>query len=158
MITVRPNTFETNSSSTHSLCIVAADQYDKFTNGEMLYDLCAEKLITLEEAHNRLKSDDSQKCAELTLDDFTFLVSHYNDARKYIDPHRASKVDPAVVEEFKSRTFLTNELIESITDWLAWEDLFTYKRLSDDQELEFFSTHKTINDVEVVAFGRFGWN
>ena len=158
MITVRPNTFETNSSSTHSLCIVAADQYDKFTNGEMLYDLCAEKLITLEEAHNRLKSDDSQKCAELTLDDFTFVVSHYNDARKYIDPHYVSKVDPAVVEEFKSRTFLTNELIESITDWLAWEDLFTYKRLSDDQELEFFSTHKTINDVEVVAFGRFGWN
>lgn len=158
MITVRPNTFETNSSSTHSLCIVAADQYDKFAKGEMLYDLCSEKLITLEDAHNRLKSDDLQKCAELTLDDFTFVVSHYNDARKYIDPHRIVKLDPTVVEEFKSRTFLTNELIESITDWLAWEDLFTYKRLSEDQELEFFSSHKTINDVEVVAFGRFGWN
>ena len=158
MITVRPNTFETNSSSTHSLCIVAADQYDKFANGEMLYDLCDEKLITFEEALNRLKSDDSQKCAELTLDDFTFVVSHYKDARNYIDPHRVGKVDPTVVEDFKSRTFLTNELIGSITDWLAWEDLFTYKRLSDDQELEFFSSHKTINDVEVVAFGRFGWN
>ena len=44
-IQVRRGVFETNSSSVHSLCICSADDYDKWKNGELLYDFYNEALI-----------------------------------------------------------------------------------------------------------------
>lgn len=38
-INIRSNVFETNSSSVHTLCICTEDEYEKFKNGELLYDL-----------------------------------------------------------------------------------------------------------------------
>ena len=37
-INIRSNVFETNSSSVHTLCICTEDEYEKFKNGEWLYD------------------------------------------------------------------------------------------------------------------------
>lgn len=52
---VRSNTFETNSSSTHSICMCTKDQYDKWASDwdnlkadSILY--CEEELVTVEEA------------------------------------------------------------------------------------------------------------
>ena len=53
MKTIRIGTFETNSSSTHSITMCMKDDYKKFKNGEMyLYD---EKLITPQEKFNYKK-------------------------------------------------------------------------------------------------------
>lgn len=38
-INIRNNVFETNSSSVHTLCICTKEEYEKFKNGELLYDL-----------------------------------------------------------------------------------------------------------------------
>lgn len=61
MISVRKNVFETNSSSTHSLCICTENEYDKFKNGDMMYDDYNEELQfvsdkELEEDEYRYKS------------------------------------------------------------------------------------------------------
>jgi len=50
MIKVRYRTFETNSSSTHSLVICTEEEYEKFKNGEMLFD------------YNKLINRDSIEC------------------------------------------------------------------------------------------------
>ena len=66
MITIRQNTFETNSSSTHSICICTKDQHDKWVKGELYLNntwkwddedelLKGKKFITKEEAINFLK-------------------------------------------------------------------------------------------------------
>lgn len=66
MITIRRGTFETNSSSTHSICICTKDNYDKWVNGELYlnesgswYDrdnlLTGKEFITKDEAINFLK-------------------------------------------------------------------------------------------------------
>ena len=63
MITIRQNTFETNSSSTHSICICTKDQHNKWVHGELFlnesYDkdsiLEGKEFITKEEAINFLK-------------------------------------------------------------------------------------------------------
>ena len=54
---VRSNTFETNSSSTHSICMCTKDQYngwasdwDSLEADSVLYSNCKEKLVTVEEA------------------------------------------------------------------------------------------------------------
>lgn len=55
MIKIRRGTFETNSSSTHSITICNKDMYDKFVNGEDIYiDFWGNKLITKEEALEKL--------------------------------------------------------------------------------------------------------
>lgn len=61
MISIRKNVFETNSSSTHSLCICTENEYDKFKNGDMMYDDYNEELQfvsdkELEEDKYRYKS------------------------------------------------------------------------------------------------------
>lgn len=47
---IRCGVFETNSSSTHSICICTKEDYDKWKNGEMLYDCYAEELVSLDDA------------------------------------------------------------------------------------------------------------
>lgn len=61
MISVRRNVFETNSSSTHSLCICTEEEYEKFKNGSMMYNDYSEELQfvsdkELEEDKYRYKS------------------------------------------------------------------------------------------------------
>ena len=48
MKTIRNNVFETNSSSTHSVSVFYAEDYEKFKNNELLYDPKSDELITLE--------------------------------------------------------------------------------------------------------------
>ena len=50
MKTIRANTFETNSSSTHSMIILTEEEYDKLESGELY--LNDDEIITKEEAKN----------------------------------------------------------------------------------------------------------
>lgn len=50
MKTIRANTFETNSSSTHSMIILTEEEYDKLESGELY--LNDDEVITKEEAKN----------------------------------------------------------------------------------------------------------
>ena len=42
---VRRAIFETNSSAVHSLCIVTEDDFNKFKDGELVYDRWNEELV-----------------------------------------------------------------------------------------------------------------
>lgn len=44
MFSIRKNVFETNSSSTHSICICTAEEYKKFRSGDMIFDSYNEEL------------------------------------------------------------------------------------------------------------------
>lgn len=46
-IQIRRGIFETNSSSTHSLTMCMSDDFDKWKNGELVYDNYIGKLITI---------------------------------------------------------------------------------------------------------------
>ena len=55
MFSIRKNVFETNSSSTHSLCICTADEYEKFRDGETVYDSYNDELVTVSD--NEIEED-----------------------------------------------------------------------------------------------------
>ena len=44
---IRHGVFETNSSSTHSICICTQEEYDKWMRGEMIYDNYNDKLVPI---------------------------------------------------------------------------------------------------------------
>lgn len=50
MIQTRFGVFETNSSSTHTLCIVSDDEYKKLVSGELFIEDYGEEVYTREEA------------------------------------------------------------------------------------------------------------
>ena len=67
MFSIRKNVFETNSSSTHSICICTADEYERFIDGETMYDSYNEELVTvsdneIEEDEYRYKSFNDMGC------------------------------------------------------------------------------------------------
>ena len=57
-IQIRRGIFETNSSSTHSLTMCMADDFNKWKNGELIYDYYGDKLIPItdEKYQNWLKN------------------------------------------------------------------------------------------------------
>lgn len=46
---IRKSVFETNSSSTHSLCIVSKEEYEKYKKGELIFDKYEDELVKLTE-------------------------------------------------------------------------------------------------------------
>lgn len=51
-IQVRQGVFETNSSSVHTITMVNESDYEKWKNGELLYDRYVEGLVPLNEIEN----------------------------------------------------------------------------------------------------------
>lgn len=44
-INIRNNVFETNSSSSHSLCVCTKEEYEKFKKGDLVLDIYESELI-----------------------------------------------------------------------------------------------------------------
>ena len=55
--------FETNSSMVHSLCIVTKDDFNKFENGELIYDRWNEELVDASKV-NLNEDEDNQYWTE----------------------------------------------------------------------------------------------
>ena len=49
MKVIRAGVFETNSSSTHSICICTQEEFDAWKKGQLYYDYYSDKLISPEE-------------------------------------------------------------------------------------------------------------
>ena len=87
MKTIRANTFETNSSSTHSMIILTEEEYNKLESGELYLD--DNEVITKEEAKNiflkhmnedKYEYDDNLSFEENIknyLDEFEYYSSEY---------------------------------------------------------------------------------
>ncbi|MBQ8298415.1 MAG: hypothetical protein IJX99_00830 [Clostridia bacterium] len=54
MKNIRRGTFETNSSSTHSITICTEDEYTKWEKGELYFDRWSDKFITKEEYDEKI--------------------------------------------------------------------------------------------------------
>lgn len=76
--TIRFNTFETNSSSTHSICICSDEEFNKFKNGKLFFSDWGREFLTEEEAISRVLNGrtmeellaDFEESEGLSLDDF----------------------------------------------------------------------------------------
>ena len=126
---VRSNTFETNSSSTHSICMCTKDQYDSWANDwdsleadSVLYSNCKEKLVTVEEAVK--------------------YANRYHDYVELSDILNAYslKHDDAV-DYMRDEGFMTCDDFDNNNDNESYYDEFV-----------------TPGGETVVAFGNYGWD
>lgn len=86
---IRRGTFETNSSSTHSITMCKESDFDKWKNGEMYWDRWEEKLVSKEEVEKemaKLKEEFISKHPDYDEDDVDWeeqLEDYLNSDKEY---------------------------------------------------------------------------
>lgn len=146
MKTVRLGVFETNSSSTHAICMCSDEDYQKFLDCElfMTYDRCDNyKLVTAEEIYEQFKKEftvDELAGRYPTLDEFKEVLRSKGNF-SYIENDDPDAYDSE--EEFRSA---------KIEDWLANESYGNAHNYHRDEYETFTSKFNG-----VVAFGYYGY-
>lgn len=56
IINIRQGIFETNSSSTHSICILSQEDFDNWENNQLYFDENSKKFLTYDEVKEFLQS------------------------------------------------------------------------------------------------------
>lgn len=154
MKTIRMNTFETNSSSTHSLTIVPEEEYEKFENCDLLLDYST-FVSTEDEYKNVMKnlksyednmSDEYRATykTELTLEKFKEVLSKlYTNDLSYYQRRNARKDIQTHHDAVKAA---------------LGEDIDTYNTMGGE-ECETFAQHYTTKSGDkIVAFGYYGYS
>jgi hypothetical protein len=77
MISIRRNVFETNSSSTHSICICTEDTSNKWKNGELVWYVWNNELISVDEANKHRDEYDE--------DEFDSVFQSYDYQDGYLE-------------------------------------------------------------------------
>ena len=125
---VRSNTFETNSSSTHSICMCTKDQYNSWASDwdslradSILYSNCRENLVTVKEAVNDVNSYREV----IKLSDVIDANSHEHDD---------------AIESLREEGYMTCDDFDDCTEGDSYYEEFV-----------------TPGGETVVAFGNYGW-
>lgn len=58
MIQIREGVFETNSSSTHSICMCMKSEFEAWKNGESIYNSWKERIFTAKELREYIDNDE----------------------------------------------------------------------------------------------------
>ena len=156
---IRRGTFETNSSSTHSITMCSGNEYDAWMAGELYFVPNDETFLTEKE---RLAYGKRELIRSLVITDRELGTLTYNGVTVEYDRDNFSD------RRTKLETFLTKENIDAISDeeaenYLAdmgfWEEPVTYDEYDDyiSDYYESFKRSYEISDTErVVAFGYYG--
>ena len=131
-IKIRPNTFETNSSSTHSMVIAPENEFQRWMRGEIYFHKRQDRFATKEEIFEKIKSNpENYKYSNLP----QFLALETEEERKeYVENNLAfaDEID-----------FIDEELYE-----LGW---VTYDQFVDDEYLEVETSSYTTPGGEKLS-------
>ena len=147
---IRIGTFETNSSSTHSITMCMKDDYKKFKNGEMyLYD---EKLITPQEKDLIIRKEIFESQIEIDWNNET--ITFEGNTIKYEDyDDRKRKIEDLCTQERLNS--ITKEEVNNFDE--SEIGIYNYEQYEDDEYLETFKEeYTTPNGDVIVAFGKYG--
>lgn len=145
MIQIRHSTFETNSSSTHSLNICTRQEWNDWREGKLLYNPYEEKFID-----NYLLSEEKKQAKLREYYDTEIKKEYYKDFPD-LTKEELSKLMMMAVQD----NFIFQDL-----SGLEDNDYYTYDAYWDrNDELEGYSEYYTSKaGDEIVIFGEYGYN
>ena len=144
---IRRGTFETNSSSTHSITMCSENDFDKWKNGELYY--CQDdgkfydeegriKVIKEHIVYNRAKYDNGN----YTYKDKTV---EYKNLKELYTEENLSEITYKDIEEYLEEDFDYYEIPITYEDW---DNYFEYEKYED--------AYTTDGGETIVAFGYYG--
>ena len=84
---IRRNVFETNSSSTHSITMCMKSEFDKWVNGELVWDKCGDKLVPITpEIQSEMHKKYSQYMTYDQFNDWEYM-EHETYEHRYTTPN-----------------------------------------------------------------------
>lgn len=135
-VTIRRSVFETNSSSTHSLTMCMKDEFDKWKNGELLFNVESDSFIP-------------NKRHEFTEEDMEDMKRWYE--REYNTSWENRRWNHT--EKYVKRIYA------QFLDWGGYEDeVYSYEEYSNGNLEYFADKYTTPNGETIVAFGTFGYD
>ena len=108
---IRRGTFETNSSSTHSITMCKESDFDKWKNGEMYWDRWNESLVSKEEVEKemaKLKEEFISEHPDYDKDDI--------DWEEQLEDYLNSDKEYYTYEEFNNYDYIEYETFEDSYD------------------------------------------
>ena len=133
---IRRGTFETNSSSTHSLTMCSEEEFEQWKKGEVLFDIWGSKNFV--------------KPFNLSDDDKKYAAQDYEDQK-----NEFSKDWSELSESAKEKYYLKYAKENNIID----EDAKTYEEYMEDDYLEtFVNSYTSKSGDRIVAFGKYGYD
>ena len=135
---VRYGVFESNSSSTHSLTITTKEMFDKWKNGEVLFNPWTEEFVDVESMKHTF-----------TLDDVMDFYDERRDRYWKSWEQLSSSEKQEWVNKYKDE--LEDEYDEDLYTYEGYNDRFGY-----DYEL-FERGFVTPSNDRMVAFGHYGY-
>ena len=112
MKTIRHNTFETNSSSTHSLLILTEEENNKIDNGELFIEgKYEETLITKEEA-DKIFLEAIEEYNSVNPEDKIHTIEEFKETDWYLDN---TSEYPCNVEEWAEEDRLNYDVINYVS-------------------------------------------
>lgn len=153
MKTIRNNVFETNSSSTHCITIVDADDFEKFEKCEMLLDY--KTLIPAEEAYN----DMMKNLVDLEENMKEDYRKTYKDTLTYENFIKILQSFSYGDLSYSRREDCWNDIDSDIMAVKAGlgEEVTTYHCMSGECYETFIERYTTKSGDKVVAFGYYGY-
>ena len=85
MKTIRHNTFETNSSSTHSLLILTEEENDKINNGELFIENRYEKTLITKEEADEIFLEAIEEYNSVNPEDKIHTIEEFKETDWYLD-------------------------------------------------------------------------
>lgn len=162
MRTIRLHTFETNSSSTHCLVLASEEDFKKFESSDAVMNTYQGNIWSVEDALANLKGNvDYDTVKDLTVEEFKFILEHEDDASachySEYDDYSDVELSQDMVDAMAEMPHLTKKVLDLVYEWIEDDNIMCYRKWCDQDEYETFEEHKTINGVEVVALGYYGY-
>lgn len=144
---IRRGTFETNSSSTHSITMCKESDFDKWKNGEMYY--CQEdgKFYDEEERNKIIKQQIIEHKADYKDGKYIYkgISVEYKDINKLYTEENLSEITEEEVQDYLENDF---DYYEIPLTYEQWDECFDYEKYDD--------AYTTESGETVVAFGYYG--
>lgn len=146
---IRQGLFETNSSSTHTITIVDAEDFKNWKKGEVWYNESDDKFLpvdeSIEENIKTIENDflmDDEKLPEL-------FKEKYRELKNLEEAIEAAEDDPELTIDYDNLRWDYQSFYVSHD---FWRDVVT------DEYEDYDESYTTKNGDKVVAFGYYGYN
>ncbi len=148
MKTIRQKTFETNSSSTHSITMCMESDYNKWKTGELYYLQDNGSFVGEEERNEILKRKVIYERMEFNNGSYTYKDKTVDSYEKQDEFYTKENLDEITQEDIE-------ELLEENFD--RYEMPCSYDEYYDDLQYETYEdTFTTPSGDKVVSFGYYG--
>lgn len=160
---VRRGTFETNSSSTHSITICKKDEYDRFAEGELLFIKEESRFIEAKDIETYYKEKALMNKFDVRYDRFKNTISYKDTTLSFDNWSDEKKTARKLLDMYKEDlATITEEELESLKEegeegyWAESPiDYETYCDYTDSYEY-FEEEYESEQGDNIVAFGYYG--